>query len=305
MELEYRNVNHALSHLPYMIHENGIKQDSRNGPVVSLPEPLMLTTQRPMERVLLCPVRRANPFLFLLDGLSILSSINLVKPLADIVPRFREYSDDGVHLRAHYGKRLFWQLNPAIDLLTKDPGSRRAVMSIWDPREDLGANSKDLPCNVTVNLRIVGGALDLAVFNRSNDVFWGLLGANIVQFSFLQEYLARSIGVQIGRLTQITTNAHIYTNFGPGKGGVVDFSMPPVDYPPVSVLEPEFLTSALNSMFLALNDGVVPPTSRNPFIHNVVLPMLRVWHNKDLSELRGYPDCDWFHAARMFWETRA
>jgi hypothetical protein len=33
--------------------------------------------------------------------------------------------------------------------------------------------------------------------------------------------------------------------------------------------------------------------------------MLRVWHNKDIGELRGYPDCDWFHAARMFWETRA
>lgn len=304
MELEYLTVNHALSQLPYLMHENGIVQDSRNGPVVSLPEPLMLTTIQPTRRVLLCPVRRANPFLFLLDGLSILSSINLVKPLADIVPRFREYSDDGVHLRAHYGKRLFWQLNPAIDHLTKLPDSRRAVMSIWDPREDLGADSKDLPCNVTVNLRIVGGALDLTVFNRSNDVFWGLLGANIVQFSFLQEYLARSIGVMVGKLRQITTNAHIYTNFGPGKGGAVDFTLPGTDYPPVIPLEPEFLTSALNTLFLALNDGVVPPTSRNPFVHNVVLPMLRVWHNKDLSELRGYPDCDWFHAARMFWETR-
>jgi hypothetical protein len=305
MELEYRNVNHALSHVPYMIHGNGVKQDSRNGPVISLVEPLTLVTQQPTERVLLCPIRRANPFLFLLDGLSILSSVNFVRPLADIVPRFREYSDDGVVLRAHYGKRLFWQINPVIDHLMKTPGSRRAVMSIWDPREDLGADSKDLPCNVTVNLRIVGGALDLVVFNRSNDVFWGLLGANIVQFSFLQEYIARCVGVKVGRLYQITTNAHIYTEFGPGKGGTIDFSLPAVEYPPVVPLDVEFLPSALNIVFLALNDGVVPPTSRNPFIHNVVLPMLRVWHNKDLSELRGYPDCDWFHAARMFWETRA
>jgi hypothetical protein len=304
MELEYRNVNHALSYVPYVIQTDGVRQDSRNGPVVSLAEPLTLITQQPTERVLLCPIRRANPFLFLLDGLSILSSVNFVKPLADIVPRFREYSDDGVLLRAHYGKRLFGQIPIAIELLREQANSRRVVMSIWD-RSDLGVESRDLPCNVTVNLRIVGGALDLTVFNRSNDVFWGLLGANIVQFSFLQEYIASSLGLQVGRLYQITTNAHIYTEFGPGKGGAIQFTPPLDEYPPVVPLDAEFLPSALNVLFLALNDGVVPPTSRNAFVHNVVLPMLRVWHNRDLSELRGYPDCDWFQAARMFWETRA
>jgi hypothetical protein len=304
MEFAYLNVNHALHTLPFHIEQMGIQEVSRNGRVISAPEPLMLTTISPTERVLLCPKRRANPFLFLLDGLSILSSVDFVKPFADIVPRFRDYSDDGIRLRGHYGKRIYWQINPAIDALVKDPTSRRVTIAIWDPREDLGANSKDIPCNVHINLRIVRGALDLTVFNRSNDLMWGMLGANIVQFSFLQEYLAHVIGVPVGKLHQISTNVHIYRDFGPGKGEL-SFSLPPSAYPPVIPLDVDFLQSSLNLMFLSLNDGVIPGSSKNQFVNDVVLPMLRTCHNRDLKELDPFPDCDWFHAARMYLETRA
>jgi hypothetical protein len=48
------------------------------------------------------------------------------------------------------------------------------------------------------------------VFNRSNDMIWGAYGANAVQFSFLQEYLAAAIGAWVGTYRQVSNSFHVY-----------------------------------------------------------------------------------------------
>lgn len=298
MDFTFPNVNYALVEMPRYLKDTGLEEQTRNGRVRSFFNPVMLHTVLPMQRVILCPKRRANPFLFLLDGLSILSSVDFVRPFADITPRFREYSDDGVRLRGHYGKRLYPQIPIAIQMLLKDPTSRRVAMHIWN-YGDLGVDSRDIPCNTMVTLRVVGGKLDLTVFNRSNDLMWGMLGANIVQFSFLQEYIAAEIGVPVGRLHQISTNCHLYLDFGPGRGDLA-FTPPSGEYPPVISLHTNHLPHALNMLFLDLNDGVIPEFSSNSFVHEVVLPMLHVWKTGDLGHFNGLPDCDWFQAARIY-----
>jgi hypothetical protein len=53
--------------------------------------------------------------------------------------------------------------------------------------------------------------LDMTVLNRSNDLVWGLLGANTVHFSFLQEYLAGLLRLEVGTYHQVTNNLHVYT----------------------------------------------------------------------------------------------
>lgn len=53
--------------------------------------------------------------------------------------------------------------------------------------------------------------LNMTVVNRSNDLVWGALGANVVHFSFLQEYLAACIGCEVGVYNQFTNNLHVYT----------------------------------------------------------------------------------------------
>jgi hypothetical protein len=54
--------------------------------------------------------------------------------------------------------------------------------------------------------------LNMVVFNRSNDLVWGMLGANVVQFSMLQEYLAAHLGLDVGRYDQVTADLHAYTD---------------------------------------------------------------------------------------------
>ena len=56
----------------------------------------------------------------------------------------------------------------------------------------------------------------MTVVNRSNDLIWGLLGANVVHMSYLLEYLATEIGVEVGTQTHFTNNLHTYTESNSG-----------------------------------------------------------------------------------------
>lgn len=54
--------------------------------------------------------------------------------------------------------------------------------------------------------------LNMTVYNRSNDLVWGALGANVCHFSVLMEYVAACIGVEVGTYCQVSSNMHIYTD---------------------------------------------------------------------------------------------
>ena len=58
----------------------------------------------------------------------------------------------------------------------------------------------------------------MTVINRSNDLIWGLLGANVVHFSVLLEWMAYQIRVDVGKMHIVTNNMHVYEwNWEPDK----------------------------------------------------------------------------------------
>jgi thymidylate synthase len=288
MHLKYRNVNDAFRDLVDRFNVPGWakKTDSRNGPVLMIDEPLTVTYERPLERVLFNPVRDANPFFHLYESLWMLAGRDDVDAVAYYAKQMREFSDDGRRLNGAYGRR--WratqgvpqltrngyfrpgvdQLNVLVAHLKDQPNSRRAVLRMWNVEEDLlKIDSKQVPCgmcegkggissphtnsyhpcascndtkfreeppskDVCCNLEAMfsirevesDGAipphpdwkikerfLDMTVVNRSNDLLWGMLGANYVHFSFLQEYMACRLGVSVGRYHHVTNNCHVYT----------------------------------------------------------------------------------------------
>jgi hypothetical protein len=89
------------------------------------------------------------------------------------------------------------QLDTVVELLKKNPQDRQAVITMWDPVADLGVPGlKDRPCNLNICLRVrtesheagstapsvLTSALDITVFCRSNDIWWGCLaGDTIIQ----------------------------------------------------------------------------------------------------------------------------
>lgn len=220
------DVNGALLQGLTLLHDYGYETDSRNGPVVKVDQPVSTVTTHPTQRVLFHPWRDANPFFHFYESLWMLAGRQDIKPLTRYVSRMADYSDDGVKQNAAYGYR--WrharsyiqpmrsdrdQLDEIIKELKDNPKSRQCVLQIWDHELDLGTKTKDHACNIAVTFQIDQfGALEMVVFCRSNDAIWGCHGANAVHFSVLMEYVARSLGVLIGSMTQVSVNYHAYKN---------------------------------------------------------------------------------------------
>lgn len=213
--LASRNVNTAYPELCELVKLYGRVVDTRNGKALSLMSPLMLQITRPTERVLFDVARNANPFFHMMESIWMLAGREDVGFVSQFNKRMAEYSDNGRTFNAPYGHRWrksfgYDQIEAVCSMLRTNPDDRRCVIGMWDPYNDLGLKSKDLPCNTQIMCRIVGGALDFTITNRSNDLIFGLMGANAVHMSILQEYMAQKIGVRVGSWHHMTNNLHVY-----------------------------------------------------------------------------------------------
>jgi len=154
MHFHFRNVNDAFDRLVNGIALKSIptvEWPSRNGLVLKVTEPVLVSYTHPLQRVLFNSERDANPFFHLFESLWMLSGSNKVQPLAYYNSNIGNYSDDGEKFHGAYGHR--WrvafgmdQLLRIADALEADPDCRRQVLSIWSPTKDLETDSKDLPC---------------------------------------------------------------------------------------------------------------------------------------------------------------
>lgn len=186
--------------------------DSRLGSVHDL-GPVAFELDPEGSRFCILRKRRFNPFFALAEMSWVLAGDNRLAPLTTYLPRFREFSDDGETLTGAYGYRLRSafgrdQLIDAGQMLSRDPTTRRVVLSFWDAA-DLAKDSLDIPCNTTVFLKIRKRRLDMMVCNRSNDVFLGV-PYNVITFAGLQAAVAIAVGVRRGTQIHVTDSLHLY-----------------------------------------------------------------------------------------------
>lgn len=114
-----------------------------------------------------------------------------------------------------YGPRIFNfkgkdQVNDfVIPLLKKDPTSRRAVITLFDPSTDSNLLSKNIPSLLYAYFKIKDNKLTLTCSIRSNDLFIGWPG-NIYQIIMLHKYVAELLNLKLGMLTTISGSAHVF-----------------------------------------------------------------------------------------------
>lgn len=335
MYLVARNVNSVWPQALSLLLSNGRSRPSRNGPVTEYPSPVVTQYERPQERVLFDPLRDANPFFHLFEALWILAGREDVAWPAQFAPKLKDYSDNGTTFHGAYGHRLRCsqgdQLRQAVALLKQDPGSRRVVLSLWAATADLGTQSKDLPCNTQLYVKLRDNQVHLTVCNRSNDIVWGLYGANAVQFSVIQEYLAAQLGVGLGPLTTLSDSFHAYTDnptwAAYGAGDVLPPAMDPYEaalvcpYPLVDV--PGLFDDELARFLADPADELAEmfperhPHYRNSFFPAVAIPLYRAWraHKEQKHGLQylqaflshdqtGARPVDWLEAAAAWLARR-
>jgi len=223
MNFNYTGVTEAFNELPNKIKELGVTRMSRNGEVIEMPHPIVVTFTDPRDRILLSGSRNANPTFHLIEALWMLAGRNDTQSLTKYVKKMADYSDDGITFHAAYGHR--WrrhfkgvdQIPILLHRLKNYENDRRSILAMWDAESDLHPEDswKDLPCNMLIKFAVKGNSLDMTVFNRSNDVILGMLGANIVHMSILQEYMASRLEKKVGVYHQISDNAHIYKDLLP------------------------------------------------------------------------------------------
>lgn len=240
-QINVDNVNQALGRGLALLAQSGLREASRNGDVAVMAGPVTTIYNEPMQRVLFSGVRNANPWFHLFESLWMLAGRNDIAWVAQFNKQMAAYSDDGLTQPAAYGHRWrkyfgYDQLDAIVAELTANPGSRRAVLAMWDGGADrdnsilvpttfggdLGRvhyGTADAPCNTQCYFRIVNGALDMMVTCRSNDILWGAYGANAVHFSVLLEYMAARLALPVGTMYQLSFNYHVYLEVlgGPEK----------------------------------------------------------------------------------------
>lgn len=216
MQLTADSTDAALQEALRHLHEHGEEVRSRNGSALEA----TLTTLRlenPRKRESLLPSRKASLPAQIFETAWVLAGRNDIASLQRYLPRASQFSDDGETWRAGYGPRIRGagagvdQVAYVLRALTEDPGSRQAVISIYDPAVDsTSVRVKDRACNVALQFLIRGGRLHCNVFMRSNDAIWGFSGINAFEWSVLQEVLAHLLGVEVGVLQFNTTSFHLY-----------------------------------------------------------------------------------------------
>ena len=212
---------------------------SPRGKLIKELRPAAIGFSNPLNRVTFLGSRRINGFFQLAESLWILSGRADAEWLSSFNINMMQFSDDGKWFNAPYGERLrTWgknalhnvlinpldQMADAYIKMLNDKDTRQAVMVISNPSFDnsvytVNENGRDIACNLVVTFKIRKDKLDMTVFNRSNDLNWGTFGANLCQFSTIQETMLswlKNSGekefskLEIGTYYQITDSLHIY-----------------------------------------------------------------------------------------------
>jgi thymidylate synthase len=215
----FTDISHALPFLMKAVLD-GDEVGSRNGRVLELLHPHIVLTES-WRREITTPGRKASLPAQIAETMWVLSGRDDIAFLGNYLPRAKDFSDDGVRWQGAYGPRLrAWkrrdkgdvldQLAWVVDLLKKDPLSRRAVMVIYDPDVDSADGGLDRPCNDIIQFQSRLGELHMHVFIRSNDLMWGFSGINAFEWSSLQEIVAGLLGIGVGELHFSVSSEHLY-----------------------------------------------------------------------------------------------
>lgn len=147
-----------------------------------------------------------------------LADTDKLKYIRYYIPRYDKSSDDGETIYGAYGPRLFSlngnidQVQNVIKTLKASPPSRRAVIQLFrgeDLSDNIESRREDLPCTCTMQFTVRNHQLNMMVMMRSNDAFLGL-PHDVFAFTMLQELIARSLGVEVGRYKHAVGSLHLY-----------------------------------------------------------------------------------------------
>lgn len=258
---EFEGINTFLVESCRLLKSEARMRTTRGERCYELPEPYIFKITNPHAREITIPVRKWNRFLPYAESLWIASGRNDMGFIRHYLARLDDYSDNGETMRGGYGPR-FRHFNGSFadydvrevvkesiqevdqfryieDCFKQDVNTRRAIITIGDPLKDCFDDkhslkqTKDIPC--TRMLQFIkqpdSNKLNLVVSMRSNDMIFGASAVNIFNYTFLQEYFAKILNLEIGDYIHIANNFHYYerhVEMVKAISQVIDFEESPI-----------------------------------------------------------------------------
>ena len=138
--------------------------------------------------------------------------IKLGQLYGKIPPIWERMADSKGNVNSNYGYQ--WKRNNQIDYvvakLNDNPNTRHAAISIYDAKE-WQQYTKDTPCTYAVQFTIVNNTLNMSVYMRSNDIWYGFCNDQY-QFSSLQKMIADRLNIEVGWYYHHAHNMHLYND---------------------------------------------------------------------------------------------
>ena len=137
-----------------------------------------------------------------------------ISTLGDIygkVPEiWKRMADENGQVNSNYGYQ--WerarQLENVVEMLIKNPSTRRACISIYDGKE-ISDYASDTPCTYAVQFTILDNRLNMCVTMRSNDLWFGFCNDQYC-FSKLQQLVSERLKLKTGTYYHFVHNLHLY-----------------------------------------------------------------------------------------------
>src|SRR6476660_6358408 len=101
------------------------------------------------------------------------------------------------------------QIANVIDMIRRNPDSRRLIVTAWNPAE---VEKMALPpCHCLFQFYVAGGKLSCQLYQRSADAFLGV-PFNIASYALLTMMVAQVTGLKAGEFIHSFGDAHLYLN---------------------------------------------------------------------------------------------
>ena len=237
---EFEGINSFLVESCKLLKKEAQFRYTRGEKCYELPEPYMFKITNPYAREITIPTRKWNRYLPYAESLWLASGRNDMAFIRHYLANLDDYSDNGQTMRSGYGPRFRHyngsrsdyevrdiydeqaeevdQYRYVVECFNQDINTRRGIITIGDPLKDCfdDQNSlkqtKDIPC--TRMLQFIkqpnSNKLNLIVTMRSNDLIFGASAVNIFNYTFMQEYFARILNLEVGDYIHIANNLHCY-----------------------------------------------------------------------------------------------
>jgi len=210
MKTKFKNANEAYEYFHNEIIVNGIDFDNTKALFN-----VGFTLDDPLDNIITNKERNFNIDYAKAEWQWYLSGDPSIDKLGEIygkIPPIWERMATNRMVNSNYGYQ--WQRNNQLGYVANKlkvfPNTRQATISIYDGKEH-DRYDNDTPCTYAVQFTVLNGKLNMSVYMRSNDLWFGFC-IDQYCFSMLQQTMSKMTGYDVGTYYHHAHNLHLYEN---------------------------------------------------------------------------------------------